>query len=123
MGCQAPVRGAMAGVARDHDKAIIGMEVDTVEPSMGPLRDLVFTGYMAAPFSFESPCTITSYLNLIFHVLLGITRLPSLLIPRHLTHSLSFPTSSYSALVAYSTSAHLRDCCLSACLGLRLVAT
>ena len=77
-----------------------------VEPSMGTLRDLVFMAHTAAPFSFVSPHTDTYRLLLVSSTLFPTAQLPLLLLLQQPRHNLSFPTSSYSAFVSGSTSAH-----------------
>ena len=62
-----------------------------VEPSMGPLRDLVLMADTAALFAFGSICTIASRLLFIFPILSCTTQLPSPLILRQPRHNLSFP--------------------------------
>ena len=76
-----------------------------VEPSMGPLRDLVFMAHAAAPFSFVSPHTETYRLPLVSSISLSTVRLSLLLLLRQPRHDLSVSASSYSALVSCSTSA------------------
>ena len=77
-----------------------------VEPSMGPLRDLVFTGHTAAPFSFVSPSTDTYRLLLISPTSSSTVLRSSLILLRQSHRDSSFPASSHSALVSNSTGAH-----------------
>ena len=77
-----------------------------VEPSMGPLRDLVFTAHTAAPFSFVSPSMGTYRLLLVSPTSFSTALLSLLLLLRQPRRDSSFPASSYSALVSNSTGAH-----------------
>ena len=77
-----------------------------VEPSMDPLRDLVFMAHTAAPFSFVSPSMDTYRWLLVSPTLFSTALLPLLLLLRQPHCDSSFPASSYSALFSSSTSAH-----------------
>ena len=76
-----------------------------VEPSMGPLRDLVFMAHAAAPVSFVSPHTDTYRLPLISSISLSTVRLSLLILLCRPRRDSSVSASSYSALVSCSTSA------------------
>ena len=76
-----------------------------VEPSMGPLRDLVFMAHTAAPFSFVSPPMDMYRLLLVLPTSCSTSRLPLRLLLCQPRRDSSFPASSYSALVSGSTSA------------------
>ena len=77
-----------------------------VEPSMGPLRDLVFMAHTVAPFSFVSPHSDTYRLLLISPTSSFTVLLSSLLLLRQSHRESSFPASSHSALVSNPTGAH-----------------
>ena len=77
-----------------------------VEPSMGPLRDLVFMAHTVVAFSFVSPSRDTYHLLLVSPTLFSTAPLSLLLLIRQPRRDSSFPASSHSALVSCSTSAH-----------------
>ena len=56
-----------------NNEALLGA---VVEPSMGPLRDLVFMAHVAAPFSFVSPSMDACRLLLVSPTSFSTSRLP-----------------------------------------------
>ena len=93
-----------------------------VEPSMGPLRDLVFMAHTAAPSSFVSPPMDTYRLLLVSPTLSSTTLLPFAPTPyaNHFATRLT-PPHPIARSSPDSTSAHQRDRRPSARLGLHHV--